>query len=149
MPSYFGLARLGRDVELRKTASGDAVANLALGFTYGKKGSDGKRPVQWVEASLWGQRAESMASYLTKGTMLSVIIEEAHNETFEKRDGTQGFKMVGRVSGLDFAGGGQPAQQAPAAKPAEPAPTSGGGLAGMSDDIPFNRMGGRKAHYLY
>jgi single-strand DNA-binding protein len=40
------------------------VANVSLAFTYGKKGDDGKRPTQWVDASLWGQRAESLAPYI-------------------------------------------------------------------------------------
>lgn len=39
----FGLARIGRDVEVRYTAGGDAVASLSLAFTYVRKGEDGKR----------------------------------------------------------------------------------------------------------
>ena len=38
----FGLARIGRDAEIRHTAGGDAVASLSLAFTYGRKGEDGK-----------------------------------------------------------------------------------------------------------
>ena len=62
-----GLARIGKDAEVRFTPSGAAVANVSLAFTYGKKGDDGKRPTQWVDASLWGQRAESLAPYIKKG----------------------------------------------------------------------------------
>ena len=57
----FGLARIGRDVELRTTQSGETVAGLSLAFSFGKKGADGKRPTQWVDASLWGKRAEALA----------------------------------------------------------------------------------------
>jgi single-strand DNA-binding protein len=137
MPSYFGLAKLGRDAELRYTNTGEPVANLALAFTYGRKGDDGKRPTQWVDATIWGKRAEAMSPYLTKGTSVSVIVEEAHIETYKKRDGSEGFKLVGRVSALDFAG--SPQTGAPAEKPApKPAPAeSGGSLADMDSDIPF------------
>ena len=39
----FGLARLGRDAEIRTTSQGESVATLALAFSYGRKGSDGNR----------------------------------------------------------------------------------------------------------
>jgi single-strand DNA-binding protein len=74
------LARLGRDAEVRHTPKGEAVANLALAINYGRKGSDGNRPTQWVEASLWGARAESLAPHLMKGKLLYVVIEEPHIE---------------------------------------------------------------------
>ena len=41
-----GLARIGKDAELRYTASNEPVANLSLAFNYGRKGDDGKRPTQ-------------------------------------------------------------------------------------------------------
>ena len=53
-----GLARLGRDAELRTTQSGEKVASLSLAFNWGMKGQDGNRPTQWVDGSLWGKRAE-------------------------------------------------------------------------------------------
>ena len=49
-----GLARIGKDAELRYTASNEPVANISLAFNYGRKGDDGKRPTQWIEASMWG-----------------------------------------------------------------------------------------------
>jgi len=49
-----GLCRIGKDVELRYSPNGDAVATLALAFTFGKKGTDGRRPTQWIDAALWG-----------------------------------------------------------------------------------------------
>ncbi|MCK9621984.1 MAG: single-stranded DNA-binding protein [Methylobacter sp.] len=36
-----GLARLGRDAQVRFTAAGEPVASLALAFSYGKKGDVG------------------------------------------------------------------------------------------------------------
>ena len=60
----YGLARLGRDAELRTTQTGESVARLSLAFSYGKKGADGKRPTEWVEGSLWGQRAQALAPHL-------------------------------------------------------------------------------------
>lgn len=73
-----GLARLGRDATLRHTPQGKPVAELALAFNYGQKGADGKRPSQWIEAHLWGDRAEAPAPHLTKGSAVDVVLTEPH-----------------------------------------------------------------------
>jgi len=136
MPQFIGLATLGRDAEVRHTAQGDPVASLSLAFTYGKKGADGKRPTQWVDGSLWGQRAEALQPYLLKGTRVYVVLDEAHEESYQTRDGRTGSKIVGRVSVIEFAS--KPAQQqaAPQAAP-EPAQRPAASLADMESDIPF------------
>lgn len=143
-----GLARLGRDVEVRFAPSGDAVANLSLAFNYGKKGDDGKRPSEWVEAAMWGQRAQSLAPYLKKGGLVSVVLEDPHIESYEGHNGA-GHKLVARVVNVELAGGrdasdGQAANQH-TSKPAAGTPpkTGGGGGSGkpsfddLDDDIPF------------
>lgn len=146
MAQLFGLARLGRDAEVRFTQAGKPVATLALAFDYGRK-ENGKRPSQWVDAALWGERAETLAPYLLKGQQLSVTVDDVHIETFQKNDGTQGHKLTGRVSNIEFAGSApqqngqsqQPAQSAPrqqAQQPAtrqQPAPD----YDSFDDDIPF------------
>lgn len=140
-----GLARIGKDAELRYTSNNEAVINISLAFNYGRKDTDGKRPTQWVEASLWGKRAETLAPYLLKGKQVDVVLEEPHIETFEGKNGT-GHKFVGRVLTIEFASDGQrqdgqqqsaPAQQqrqAPAPRPQQQA----GGFGDFDDmDIPF------------
>ena len=58
-----GIARLGRDAEIRHTASGKQVASLALAYDYGMKDDGtGKKPTQWVSASLWGDQAGRLLS---------------------------------------------------------------------------------------
>lgn len=109
-----GLARIGKDAEIRFTKDGTAVANVSLAFTYGKKGDDGKRPTQWVEASLWGQRAESMKDYLSKGKQIVAYLEDVSLQTYTKGDGTQQTKMVARLSDLEFVSEGDGQRSAPA-----------------------------------
>ena len=146
-----GLARLGRDAELRTTPNGDPVANLSLAFNYGQKGPDG-RPTQWIDASLWGKRAEVLIDYLVKGQQVVVTLDDPHIETYQGRNG-EGHKLAAKVSAIELAGGkpqqsdaGQPAARAPAPAPAPrpapaPAPRSGGGGFGPDDDdIPFAPM---------
>jgi single-strand DNA-binding protein len=132
-----GLARIGRDVELRHTPNGEAVANLSLAFTYGKRGADGKRPTQWVEAALWGKRAESLAPYLLKGQQVVAYLEDVSIQTFRKQDGTDGVKLAARVGDLELiAGQGEAQAPAPTRAPA-PRPAAPSGFDDMDDDIPF------------
>lgn len=146
MIQLFGLARIGRDAEVRSTANGDQVASISLAFTYGRKDGEGKRPTQWVDAALWGQRAEALAPYLTKGTLVAVTIDDAHVETFRKSDGTEGTKLAGRIAAIDLAGGGEQRQAAPAQQQAQrqqSKPRTGGQRDGFDDDIPFTPINSR------
>lgn len=145
MTKTIGMMRLGRDAELRYTPNNEAVANLSLAYQYGKAGQDGKRTTQWVDATLWGKRAESLAQYLKKGGLHCFTLDELHIETFRRQDGTDGTKLAARV--LDVELGARPDAPVappapaprPAPRPAPPAPSTGGsGFDDMDDDpIPF------------
>ena len=142
-----GLARLGRDAELRRTPGGDAVVNLSLAVNYGQKGQDGNRPTQWIDASLWGKAAEALAPYLVKGSVHCFTLSDLHTETYQGRNG-EGTKLVARVDSVELgprvgdgqaAGGTRAPAPEPAARPpaAAPAPRPAGGFDDMDDDIPF------------
>lgn len=149
MFNAYGMARLGRDAEIRSTTDGQQVASLSLAFTVFVKR---EKVTQWVDAALWGARAESLAPYLLKGARVVVALENLHEEKFTKADGTPMSKLVARVSDIDLAGDAAPAQAPapeprPAARPA-PARTSAPARTGaaapaahgfddMDDDIPF------------
>lgn len=121
-----GVARLGQDAELRRLANGTAVCNLSLAYNWGKKDQDGKRPSQWVEAALFGERAEALAKFLVKGTSLFVDLRDVRVETYQKRDGSSGSKLTGLVDGLEFAGNRPGGESKPAKRDFDDA-----------DDIPF------------
>lgn len=134
----YGLARLGRDAELRNTINGDTVATLALAFTRRVKG---EKLTQWVDGALWGKRAESLAPYLLKGGLVAVTLEDVHIETFTSQKG-DGHKLAGRVIDVELAGGGErtaaPApRQAPAPRPAPATAPMGSGFDDLDSDIPF------------
>ena len=155
----YGLARLGRDSELRYTDKGDAVCNLSLAFSYGKRMENGNRPTTWIDASLWGRRAEGLAPYLRKGTTVMVAVEDLHIEYFKNREGHETPKLVGRVTDIELGEvapreeepreGAAPAAQAPrrpmpaatrvAPPPRAPAAPAGGGSGfdDFDDDVPY------------
>ncbi len=150
----FGLARLGRDAEIRYTQGGEPVASLSLAFSYGRKGDDGKRPTQWVDGSLWGKRAEVLVPYLTRGGLVVVTLEDVRIEAYQGRNG-EATKLVGRVTDIELADGGDRQQAAPTQAPARqqqpqaqggyrgsaprtaPAAAASTGFDGMDDSIPF------------
>lgn len=137
-----GLFRLTRDCELRYLPSGEPVANLVLAYNYGsKKKDDGFFPSQFLEAGLWGKRAESLEEHLKKGTKLFLVIEDVHIETFEKSDRTTGFKLTGRIGALEFVGGGDNSQDEskPSGRPTNSRSRKAQqSVADMDDDIPFD-----------
>ena len=155
-----GIGRLGRDAELRYGNDGTAVTNLSVAWNYGKKDQDGKRPTQWAEFSLWGERAEKLSPHLVRGTTIFAIVSDVRIESFDRRDGGQGSKLVGRVDQIEFAGSasdkpsGQQQPTAPAGRQEQggyrasaprtapapatrPAPAPSSGFEDMDDDIPF------------
>ena len=145
-----GLARLGRDAEIRRLPDSTAVCNLSLAVTYGQKQNDGNHPTHWIDAALWGKAAEALAPFLLKGTVHCFTLSDLHMEDYESQRGG-GQKLVARVDNVELgprqapAGQGQqqsqpPAQQRQAAPAAQrqqmqqrPAPD----FREMDDDIPF------------
>lgn len=153
-----GMFAIGRDAELRHTPSGSPVCTLSLAYNFGQKdAATGRRPSQWIEADLWGDRARALVEYLLKGRRIFAVLEDVHTQKYTTRDQAQGFKMVARIGRLQIlpdAGNrtestesaprsSPPAQQAPAASRPRPQPaaagqsTGGSGFDDMDDDIPF------------
>jgi len=147
MPKMIGMMRLGRDAELRYTPNNEPLASLSLAYAHGKAGQDGKRPTQWIDATLWGKRAESLTQYLTRGGLHCFTLDELHIQTFQKQDGSSGTKLVARVLDVELgarqdAASPAPAPPPPARPPAPrpapaPAPSAGSGFDDMDDDIPL------------
>ena len=63
---------VGKDAELRRTGSGDAVLGFSLAVDNGKDKNGNKRDSTWYDCSIWGKRAEGLQSYITKGTKLTL-----------------------------------------------------------------------------
>lgn len=61
---------VGKDAVLRRTQGGDAVLNFSLAVDNGKAKDGTKRDSTWFDCSIWGKRAESLESYITKGAKL-------------------------------------------------------------------------------
>jgi single-strand DNA-binding protein len=68
---------IGKDAETRTTTGGDKVTSWSVAVEE-RKGQD-KRTV-WFDVSLWGNRGEALAQYLTKGGKVAVAGELSTRE---------------------------------------------------------------------
>ena len=63
---------VGKDAVLRNTQGGDPVLGFSIAIDGGKDKNGNKRDSTWVQCNIWGKRAESLNSHITKGTKLVV-----------------------------------------------------------------------------
>lgn len=150
----FTTARCGSDMDVRYTPNGDPIGTVSLAVRLGKKDKQtGEYMTQWVRASLWGMRADSLAPYIKKGSLHAFHLRDLRIEEFTGKDGSVKTSMVAEIDDVELCGQKQaePAQQsasraatraqAPAQhRQAQRPAASGGGASGfddMDDDIPF------------
>ena len=129
-----GLARLGRDAEVKHTTGGQAVCSLALAFNVGY---GDKKTTTWIEAALWGKQAEAAAQYLVKGTQLAINVKDLRLDLYQKNDGTQGAKLTATVIDFEFAGAKSDAAAPPVSRPKPTPPPVKNQYEDFDDDIPF------------
>ena len=108
------VGNLGKDPELRYTASGAAVVTFSLATTDRFKDKDGNQKTEWHNIVAWRQLAEICGKYLHKGKQ--VYIEgRIQYRTYDDRDGNKRYitevvadqmQMLGGRSGGDESGGG-------------------------------------------
>jgi len=114
--------------------NGDPVCNFSIADSQGRE-----KPTIWWRCQLFGKRAESLATYLTKGQ--AVTVSGTVTEREYTKDGTQHKAMEIRVQDVALQGGKRDAAPAPAPArapaPQKSAPAGGGGFEDMDSDIPF------------
>lgn len=132
MPTLSGMARVGRDAEVRD-ANGTSACNLSLAFNVRVKN---ERTTTWLDASLWGKQAEALAPYLVKGAVVSVTVNDVHLQQFTKADGTTATKLSGRVIDIELGPKTDAAAPPPPPPPPKPAPRPAVADDDFSD-VPF------------
>ncbi len=141
------VGNVGRDPELRYTASGTAVANFSLATSRRYKDRDGNRQEQteWHRVVAWARTAEIVNQYANKGKQL-FIEGRLQTRQWEDRDGNTRYttevvadniQLLGRAGG-DGGGGGDYGDPGSPGPDAGTASAGGGDNAPVSDDdIPF------------
>lgn len=122
------IGRVGRDAVTRHTQAGKAVTGWSLAVDHGW--GDNKQTV-WLDCSLWGDRGERLAQYITKGSQLGVTGEIGTREHDGKTYVTLNVRDVTLVGGRGEGGG---RAQSPAQRQA---PQQSAGDDFPDDAIPF------------
>jgi single-strand DNA-binding protein len=137
------LGNLTRDVELRHTQSGQALAKfgLAVNRKYTVNGEQ-KEETCFVDLTAWGRQAEVLNQYVKKGSQLFVQ-GRLQFSTWEGQDGAkksklevvvENFQFVGSRGGGGSMGGGvggeEGGEQRPRSAARKPAAQQEGGAAG-------------------
>jgi single-strand DNA-binding protein len=97
------IGNLTRDVEIRNTPSGTAVADLGLAINESYKPKDGKevKTTIFVDVVVWGRQAETANQYLSKGS--AVLVEgRLQQDSWETDAGDKRTKMRIRADRVQF-----------------------------------------------
>lgn len=140
------VGNLGRDPEMRYTASGAAVTSFPVATSQRWTGADGQRNEKtiWFRVSAWERQAETCNQYLTKGQRVLVVGEMEEPYVYTDQEGNPRASLQVRARNVQFlnsraereamgVGGGQYGGQSAAAM-------DGSGLdqgPGGEEDIPF------------
>ena len=132
------VGNLGRDPEMRYTASGVPVTSFSVAVSRRWTGQDGQRQEKttWFRVSAWRQLAEICGQYLTKGQKVLVIgeIDEPNVWTDQQGNARASLEITARdvrfLSSRDEAGMGGGTSSSMASGPDD-------GPAASDEDIPF------------
>jgi len=145
------VGNLGKDPELRYTASGAAVATFSLATSERYKDRDGnsQEKTEWHNIVAWRQLAEICGKYLNKGRQ--VYIEgRIQTRSYDDRDGNKRYiteivadqmQMLGRGNeegGQGGHGGGSGGYGRSGGQGSGQGVPRGGGSSSNFDDPPFN-----------
>ncbi len=133
------IGNLGKDPEVRYTASGTAVASFSLATSerFKNKNGEWEDRTEWHNITLWGRLAEIAGEYLAKGR--TVFIEgRLQTRKWQDRDGRDRYttEIVGdKMQILSAKGeGGRPGAGRPETQEAPPYEEP---AFNPDDDIPF------------
>lgn len=137
-----------RDVEIKYTPKGTAVANFSIACNHKYKTSDGepREEVTFVDIDAWGRQAEIAGEYLKKGRPVFVEGRLKMETWDDKATGQKRSKMKVVLDNLQLLGSKQANDDAdteePPTRPRTPPPTRptpprDPDLDVSDDDIPF------------
>ena len=95
---------LVRDVELKKTQSGNSVAvfTVAVGSRYKAKDGSVKEEVAFIDVESWGKQAEVIAEYFNRGSQ--ILIDGRLKQDSWEKDGQKHTKLKVSLESFSFVG---------------------------------------------
>jgi single-strand DNA-binding protein len=97
------MGRLTRDIELKQTQSGTAVASFSLAVDRGFKDKDGNKQTDFLDLVAWKGTAETLSKYVSKGDMIAVN-GSIQTRTWEDKEGNKRKSVEILVDRFYFTG---------------------------------------------
>jgi single-strand DNA-binding protein len=137
------VGNLGRDPEVRRMPSGDAMVNLSIATTdtWKDKGGERQEKTEWHRVVMFGRVAEVAGEYLKKGSQ-AYFEGRLQTRKWTDKEGQDKYttevvadrmQMLGSRSGSSGGGGGESQSSVKSSGSSE----FSGGLDDLEDDIPF------------
>jgi single-strand DNA-binding protein len=99
------LGNTGRDVELRYTPQGTAVANFSVASnTFRRRGDVQEQKTDWYNVTAFGKQAETLKKYLKKGSQI-LVRGKLSLSAWETRSGEPRVNADVALQDFEFAGG--------------------------------------------
>lgn len=95
------VGRLTKDVDLKYTQSGIAVARFTLAVNRAFKSADGEQQADFINCVAWRKQAENVANYLRKGSLAGVD-GRITTGSFEGQDGKRVFTVEVTADSTQF-----------------------------------------------
>lgn len=93
--------RLTKDVELRRTATGKAVASFTLAVNKDRKNEQGGYDADFIDCVAFEQMAETISKYVHKGDRFGVV-GKLTTRSYETKEGKKVKVTEVKVNGFDF-----------------------------------------------
>jgi|SRR5690625_2729552 len=84
------VGRLVKDLDLRYTPNGVAVANFTIACNRPFKSKDGEQEADFINCVVWRKPAENLANYMKKGSQIGVD-GRLQSRTYDDKDGKKVF----------------------------------------------------------
>ena len=98
------IGRMTKDVELRRTGSGKAVASFTLAVNKDYRNEQGGYDADFIECVAFEQKAETISKYVHKGDRFAVLGQLA-TRSYENKEGKKVKVTEVKVTGFDFLEG--------------------------------------------
>lgn len=102
MASIHGIGRLGRDPRMQYLPKGTAMTHITVATD---SGFGSNKKTTWVNLVSFGQQAETLNKWLKKGSRILFEAELTEVKSFEKKDGSTGFSVEGKIFNVSFIDG--------------------------------------------
>ena len=95
------IGRMTKDVELRRTNSGKAVASFTLAVNKDFRNEEGNYDADFIDCVAFEQKAETISKYVHKGDKFAVVGQLA-TRSYENKEGKKVKVTEVKVTGFDF-----------------------------------------------